>query len=383
VTRAVHNRRAHLGCTLVLALTACDRNGPQMATNAAGGAGLGIPYPVGEAERIEGWSRAALSRSSFAVVHSDAFARPVAVAGPTMVGLHVRDAPGLDTPFAALLELAFDGRRPLQPATAAVSAAALADLGYRRPTPSLFLIGAAGNCRAKVGAPTVTYYEADDGVLQIDWTLDGCDTEQAWAPVAVVADRLPPDTKWVEATVGLDAQFDADAGWQGPLAAALPAPQWRAEYDAGVEVVRILEIPGVQPTVVQVYDSLVRVATDDAHAALTARGLDPACADEHATAVSHGRWNGEIFDAFDPGPGRAPHLLGAFVRDGQIDGLVYDQSLNPLVAIPPAPTLDGESEWVLNTLTSAVHTRLAQDAWGYLPTSEPSPRGDPCDVPSD
>jgi len=391
VISKAHHGWTYRWCVPLLVLLACGRTGPNRATRTGARAGLGIPYPVGEPERIEGWSRAALSRSDFAVVFTvpDAsgsdtrFDRRVAGAGPVMVGAHIREGDAQGAPFSDLLALAFRGRRPLQPSGAAVSAEALAGLGYHRPAPSLFLVGPDGTCRAEIGDPTVGYYEADGGVLQIDWSLRGCDVGTAWAPVGVVSNRLPADTVWVAATVSLDAQFDASAGWQGPLAAALTPPRWHAEYAAGIEVVRVLEIPGVQPTVVQVYDSLVRLANEETYGELSAQGLDRACADEHSTTTSHGQWNGEIFDPFElAASDQALHLLGAFVRGGQIDGLVYDQSLNPLVAIPPAPTMEGESPWVKKTLTAAVQPSSARDSWGYLPTSDPSPRGDPCVWPS-
>ncbi|MEM6992657.1 MAG: hypothetical protein AAF721_19240 [Myxococcota bacterium] len=358
--------------------------------------GLGIPYPVGEPETVEGWSRAALARASFAVVMGtggdEAFDRRVAGSGPVVVGQHIRETDDDGRPFDALLRRAFRGKRPRAPASVAIEPQRLAELGILPPAPSIFVVGPTSNCRASVGAPTVGYYRADQDILEVDWALDGCDEGVAWAPIGVIANRLPEDTVWVAAELGLDAQFEATTGWQGPLAAALEPPSWEEESEAALEVVRVLQIPGVSPTVLQVYDSLVEIADAEAERErLAAAGLDPACVDQHATEIAHGFWNGNAWEAFAPGrngdgsaPGqeREPHLLGAFVRGEQIDALVYDQRLDALVVIPPAPTMQGDSDWVRTTLPAAIHTAYSRASWGYLPTSDPSPLGEPCEPPN-
>ncbi|MBL4683440.1 MAG: hypothetical protein JKY37_02530 [Nannocystaceae bacterium] len=369
-------------------------------------AGLGIPYPIGEPETIEGWSRAALSRATFAVVmrtdDPGPFADRGTGPGPVMVGEQVHEAE--TQAFDALLSHAFEGRRPRLGSAVVATARDLAKLGYWPPAPSVFLVGPDSNCRAEVGAPTIGYYRTEADILQIDWALEGCDVDTAWGPVAVVTDRFPEDTVWVPAELGLDARYSDGERWRGPLASAIEPPNWSANVDAEFEIVRVLQIPDTHPTVVQVYDSLVRPdETDEARQRLAAAGLDPACADTHATEIAHGFWNGNALDLFAPGqapPGAPsggleggefeaptdeqvePHLLGAFVRGEQIDGLVYDQRLDALVVIPPAPTMQGNSAWVRTTLPAGIHSDYARASWGYLPTSDASPIGDPCESPA-
>lgn len=375
---------------IALAMVGCEpRRGtilPTRARKKATPAGLGIPYPVSEPETTEGWSRAVLSRAAFGVVFTQAeggpFARRVSGSDAVLLGSLVEAS---DEGYEALLRVAFDGKEPRSETSTAVTRKALADIGVRRPAGSVFVVGPDDNCRALVTSPRVHFYLADEPVLEVDWALTGCDWTRAWGPIGVIADRFPEDTTWVAADLPVDATYEA-GGWDSPLAARLQQPPWADDAPAELEVVRVLEIPGSTPRAVQVYDSFVRLADDAEHEALTLQGLDPACADRHATVIAHGFWNGEIFEGFDPGqPEDEPHLVGALVRGAQVDALVYDLRLSALVVVPPPPSVDdgAPGTWTRRTLPTAKHSAYARDSWGYLPTSDPTVVGAPCALPSD
>ena len=384
-----------LGPSLVVALaiatSGCDPKRSTILPTRAGKketpAGLGIPYPVSEPETTEGWSRAALSRSAFGVVFTQSeggvFPRRVRGPEPVLLGSLV---PESAEGYEPLLRIAFDGKTPTAEASTTVTREALAKIGVRRPAGSVFVVGNDDNCRALVNAPRVHWYVADEPVLQVDWTLTGCDWTRAWGPIGVIADQFPEDTTWVAAELPVDATYDA-GGWDSPLAARVQQPQWSGDTPAELEVVRVLEIPGSSPRAVQVYDSLVLPADEAEHERLASQGLDPACADAHSTVMMHGFWNGAIFDAFDPGqPDDEPHLVGALVRGSQVDALVYDLRLSALVVVPPAPALDGSDDpdeadattkWTRRSLPTAVHSDYAPRLVGLLAYLRPHRRRGP------
>jgi len=375
----------------VVALAGCEpKRGTILPTRAGKKdtpAGLGIPYPVSEPETTEGWSRAALSRAAFGVVFTpgqdDVFTRRIVNPDPVLLGSIVGAS---DAGYEALLRVAFDGKAPLKETSTAVDRDALAAIGVSRPAGSVFVVGPDDNCRALINTPVVHFYVADEPVLEVDWTLTGCDWTRPWGPIGVIADRFPEDTTWAAAELPVDATYEA-GNWDSPLAARLPQPSWNDDEAAELEVVRVLEIPGSTPRAVQVYDSFVRLADDAEHEQLASQGLDPACADPHATVIAHGFWNGEIFESFQPGqPDDEPHLVGALVRGAQVDALVYDLQLSALVVVPPPPSVDDDDAsgtWTRRALPTARHSAYAKDSWGYLPTSDPTVVGAPCALPPD
>lgn len=350
--------------------------------------------------KVEGWSRAALARATYAAVLAPAddprprgerFAGRIDYGGWAVIGESMppprrgrtsdADDDARDR-FERTWKAAFDDDTPARGAWQKVDRDALTRAGIAPPAGTAWLVSDAAICLAKLEMPLASRYASDGGrdALEIAWRPEGCSPDEDWAPVAIIAPSLPEDVRWVPAEVSLDVQLPVAEGWQGPLADALEAPVWRAEDPPPLEVVRVLSIPGLAATAVQVYDSLLRPAVSPDDPGPDGAGPGSVCADQSVTLWSHGFWDGAYFEAFDPAPDEpvTPHLRGAFVRDEQIDALVYEIDYDILVVVPPAPTEAGPTPWQRHRLGTGLRTPDELATWGYLPGGGVEPTGPAC-----
>lgn len=379
--------RACAWCLAALALAgACDRNGaaaiPSRVPGDGGGLVPNVPYPVADGERIEGAGRAALVKASFVQIALGAppedrdHALPERFAwdgeGPLLVAHHVE--PGTDLQaWQKLRRLGFGREEPVRGRAVPVDADDVDDLGLRPPAAVVWLVGPRGTCRAEVGSPVVAAYDGAEDAVMVGYQLAGCPGRQ-WAQIGIVSDAVPIDFRWVPAAAGADVVLAHGRAWDDPLAALLEVPPWSYEHDPGVDLVRLREIPGASPRVLQAHHAWLTVLPEEHDG--------PWCEIDVAWARTDGWYNGRWIDPVPFTPDAVgPFMLGAFVNGTQIDAVIYDDRHDGLVVIPPSPLddMDDPTAWRQVFVPTGSYDPAVLSAWGVEPARGPLPVGSACE----
>lgn len=365
---------------------ACDRSGAAAGPSRVPGDGSvvpGVPYPMVDGERIEGAGRAVLAHATFVHVALGAtpddrdHALPERIAwdgeGPLLLAHHVEPrGPAVGT-WQQLRRLAFHRDEPVRGRAIPVDAAEVEALGLRPPATIVWLVGPRGSCRAEVGAPVVAAYAGAEDTVVVGYQLAGC-AGREWAQIGIVAEALPVDFRWVPAAAGADVVGPPGRAWDDPLATRVEPPAWAHTVEPSIELVRLREIPGVSPRVLQVN-----------RAWLTARPEEhdgPWCEIGVAWSRTDGWDHGAWIDAVPFSPDAVgPFMLGAFVNGTQVDAVIYDDRLDGLVVIPPGPLEDvgDPSAWRQVFVTTGSHDATTIAGWGVEPARGPLPVGPACE----
>lgn len=367
------------------AAAACEPGGTRAPSRVPGDTGFvpGVPYPLVDAERIEGAGRAVLAQATFVQIGLGGppddrdHALPELVAwdgeGPLLVAHHVEPiGPAVGT-WQQLRRLAFGRELPEPGRAAPVDAAELEALGLRPPAGVVWLVGPRGSCRAEVGAPVVAALDATEGPVTVSYVLDGCAGRQ-WAQIGILADALPVDFRWVPAVAWPEVVIPRGHRWDDPLAPLLDRPAWSHAEEPGVELIRVREIPGTSPRVLQVH----RAWLSESPQAHDGPWCELPVAWSSTDGWDHGTWIDAVSFSADA---VGPFLLGAFVNGEQVDALVYDDRLDGLVVVPPGPLdeMDDPAAWHNAFVVTGRHDPAAIAAWGVEPARGPLPVGPACE----
>lgn len=388
-TSATRSPTAALASALVgLALaSACERPAgtPSRVPGDGMGAVLSVPYPMVEAERIEGAGRATLAQArlvhvSLGAVPDDrehALPERMAWDGAFVVAHHVEPVGAATSTWQALRRLAFGRAAPERGRAVPVEAAEVEALGLQPPAETVWLVGPRGSCRATVGGPLVGAYDGALDTVMVGYRLDGC-AGRAWAQVGIVADAIPVDFRWVPAEASPEVLLPHGRRWDDPLASQVEPPAWSPDDAPRQDLVWLREIPGVSPRVLQLRYARLGARTDEAAA-------DPGswCTIDAAWTRTDGWWNGRWIDAVPFPPDAVdPFLLGAFVNGTQVDAVIYDDRFDALVVIPPSPLadVDDPSAWQATFVPTGSHDAATLATWGVEPARGPLPVGPACDV---
>lgn len=373
---------------LVGLVPACDRSGAALPSRVPGDAGLvlGVPYPIAEGERIEGAGRVALAKASFVHIALGAppddrdHALPERFAwdgeGPLLVAHHIAPVGPASTTWSELRRLGFGRKPPALGRAVPVDGAEVEALGLRPPAALVWLVGPRGTCRAEVGQPVVAMVEGTDGTdgtAIVAYSLGGC-TGRAWAQIGIVADALPVDFRWVPAVASPDVTLAHGRAWDDPLAPLIAIPTWSHAEEPRLDLMRLREIPGASPRVLQVH--LAWLAADpEAHEG-------PWCELDVAWARTDGWVHDTWIDAVPFSPEAVgPFMLGAFVNDTQVDAVIYDDRLDGLVVVPPGPLddMDDPAAWRQVFVLTGSHEAASLASWGVEPARGPRPVGPACE----
>jgi len=377
------------GGLALLALAACERPGavPGRVPGDGSGAALSVPYPVADAERIEGIGRQALVDARFVLIEAAPAPEPgdhtlpahLGASGPVLVAHHVEPIGTAIPQWTELRRLAF-GRVPPTPEAVPVAAAELEALDLRPPAETVWLVGPRGTCRAAVGPPLVAAYAVagrDQEILAVGYRLEGCPA-QPWAPVGIVADAIPVDFRWVPAETSTDVVLPLGRPWDDPLAAVLEDPAWDYESEPTVARAHVREIPGASPRVLQVHLTWMSARPESAPLAW--------CEVDAAWTRADGWYNDRWIDPVPWSPDAVgPFMLGAFLNGPQVDAVIYDDQLDGLVLVPPGPLddLDDPAAWRQVFVPTGVYDDATRQAWGVRPARGPRPVGPLCPPFSD
>jgi hypothetical protein len=389
-SRLASNARAWLVAWLVPTLglvPACDRNGAATTPSRVpgDGAGLvpGVPYPIADGERIEGAGRAALARASFVLValggppddRDHALPERIAWDGgsPILVAHHVEPLGAGARSWQPLRRLGFGREEPVRGRAVPVDAAEVEALGFQPPATVVWLVGPRGLCRTEVGGPVVAVYDGAEDTVMVGYQLVGCSGRQ-WAQVGIVSDSIPVDFRWVPASAAPDVVLAHGRAWDDPLAALVAAPAWSHQDDPRFDLVRLREIPGASPRVLQAHHAWLSALPEDHDG--------PWCEIDVAWARTDGWYNGRWVDAV-PFTNEAvgPFMLGAFVNGTQVDAVLYEDRLDGLVVIPPGPLddVDDPAAWRQVFVPTGSHDPATLAAWGVEPARGPLPVGPACE----
>jgi len=365
---------------------ACDRNGaattPSRVPGDGGGLVPGVPYPVADGERIEGAGRASLARASFVLVALGAtpddrdHALPERIAwdgGPLLVAHHVEPLGTSLGPWQQLRRLGFGREAPVRGQAVAVDAAEVEALGLHPPATVVWLVGPRGMCRTEVGGPVVAAYDGAEDTVMVGYQLIGCSGRQ-WAQVGIVSDSLPVDFHWVPATAGPDVVLAHGRAWDDPLAALVDAPAWSHQGDPSFDVVRLREIPGALPRVLQAHHAWLSALPEDHDG--------PWCEIDVAWARTDGWYNGRWIDRVPfTTDAVGPFMLGAFVNGTQVDAVLYEDRLDGLLVIPPGPLddVDDPAAWRQVFVPTGSYDPATLAAWGVEPARGSLPVGPACE----
>lgn len=147
-------------------------------------------------------------------------AQPWVLAPPQLA--YVADASGvfpsmLGTPGPRLVLAVLDDPPPFaepdEPGVFDVDDETLAELGAARPR-AVWMVTPKGACQATVGDGYVGHYAEGLPAYEVGYRLAPCGA--GFGPLAVLADELPPELRWVAATVELDDEVDPET-WEHPL----------------------------------------------------------------------------------------------------------------------------------------------------------------------
>jgi hypothetical protein len=347
--------RLPLAATLLAALPlACAGLGPKRVTTRSQTDRLSIPYPVGEPVKEHSGPRLALAASAYLRVTE---ADPDDAAATPWLTTHLL-APGT-AERTDVLELLPRLDR-MRASTTELEREVLEKAGIEWPGDSVMLVSAEGPCRASVGTPSVVVSDDPDAAVVVQWPLAGCDARPL-APVALLTDRLPDALRWTPATRTVDVTLLPGTPWQDSRENIATHPEWGGGGLPTARVVQVWEVPDVSPLVMQIYDALVLRTGDEP---------EP-CLDRVAWAQTNGLYRGDFIDAFEPSdePSATPHLIGAFTHDGLLDAPVYLDHDQPLVAVPPVQTGEGDpTPWTYHYAGPLDAAALRQD-WGWSPAT--------------
>lgn len=334
-----------LGIVAGAALLGCGNGGnllgkPQQARNAS----LSVPYVVGDVVP-DLPVKATFARTGWVLIDdgSSTFRTGLEKPGMSVVGRFVDDSNPVR--YNQLHRLAFDGHAIPFGVAKAVDADDLEDLDITPPAEWVWLFGPEGPCRATVGAPVVGRAYRDVRVLEVSYVLEGCQLAgRRWAPVASVADSMPADVTWTEATVTEPAQFLESERWNHPLAdyTARPVAEDQTLPTRYVGQARI--VGGLQPL--------------PAQAVVTGVWEDPsdACEDRELHDVVLGWWDrrgiAPLGLPFSEEAG-TPLLVGALVQAGDPQALLFARELDALLAVVPASPPEAEDDESIEPSTEA------------------------------
>ncbi len=370
--------------TAALLASGCGNRGgllgkPQQTRNAS----LSVPYIVGDVVP-DLPVKATFARTGWVLVDdgTSTFRTGLEKPGLSVVGRFVDDSNPVR--YNQLHRLAFDGRAIPFGIAKAVDPGDLEDLDITPPASWVWLFGPEGPCRATVGAPFVGRAYRDVRVLEVSYALQGCQlTRQRWAPVASVADSMPADVTWTEATITEPAQFGEDEKWNHPLADHTTRPTAEDQTLPARYVGQARVVGGLQPL--------------PAQAIVTGVWEDPqdACKDREMHDVVLGWWDRygvaplELALSDDAG---TPLLVGALVQAGDPQALLFARELDALLAVVPvsAPKasddaiepsteagLDpGPETWTVHQLATGSWTDAEQRAADYTTLGD-------CTLPTD
>jgi hypothetical protein len=395
MTHAWRPRPAVPVAILTLGLVAaCERPGAAVPSRVPGdGAGvvLNVPYPMVDGERIEGAGRAALARASFVLVALGAtpddrdHALPERITwsgdGPLLVAHHVEPDGPTAVLWQALHRTGFRREAHERGRAVPVDVAEIEALGLRPPAAIVWLVGPRGSCRAEVGPPVLAQYPGAADTVMVGYALQGC-AGREWAQIGIVAESIPVDFRWVPALASPDVVAPHDHGWEDPLAALIELPAWSYEAAPRFDLVRLREIPGASPRVLQIHHALL---ADLPHETDGAEGAwcDIAVAWTRTDGWYNERWIDAVPFSSDA---VGPFLLGAFVNGPQVDAVLYDDRFDGLVVIPPGPLddMDDPAAWRQVFVPTGAHDAATLAAWGVEPARGPLPVGPTCaaDVPT-
>lgn len=377
-----------LGPVAVLTVAAsCERPADRMSLAPGEDAPvLNVPYPIADAERIEGAGRQALGQARFVFVgrgaadddpNPGAHALPerLLADGPVLLAHHIEPAGPATRTWQQLRRLAFGRATPEPNRGVEIPAEEVQALGLQPPATSVWLVGPRGTCRASVGAPVVGTYPGAVDTVVVGYRLDAC-PDQPWAQIGIIADTIPVDFRWVPAQSRVDLTLVRPARWDDPLADLVEPPGWAHASEPRFDQVRLREIPDANPRVIQVHRAWLAESPERTDA--------PWCTIDVAWSRTDG-WTNERW--IDPIPWHAdtvgPYLLGAFVNGAQVDAVIYDDRLDGLVVIPPGPLddMDDPEAWHQVFVSTGRYDERTLSEWGVQPARGPQPVGPPCEPP--
>jgi hypothetical protein len=223
--------------------------------------------------------------------------------------------------------------------------AGLAELGLEAPSELLWLIGPDGPCRADFGDPVLSLYTWGLDAVELSWRLSlrgdrpGCVLEnpQQWSQIAVFADSLPADLRYVEIEQGEHWQVEPSS-WASPYAGVVGRAIARyidGQRDYGVRIdevwVREVVVPGT---------ALVELTVALVERDQPAPGDEPEpCMDAQDNLVILGERRGAAFQELasaDLHPWS--ELRGAFVRGSEVLWTVHEQRGQAWVLAPELET---------------------------------------------
>ncbi len=374
---------SRVGPSLALALllpTSCESpSGPPSRVPGESGLALSVPYPVAEAERIEGAGRRALGDARFVfiggVTETDpsdhALPQMLVTEGPVLIAHHIESVGPSTSTWQRLRRLAF-GR--VEPSVEAVTvpAAEVEALDLRPPTTRVWLVGPQGTCQATVGDAVIGRYRGEHEILAVGYRLEGC-PQQPWAQIGIVADTIPVDFRWVPADPSVESVFPHGQSWDDPLAAVIEPPAWSHPAEPALDQVRMREIPGASPRVIQLQHAWLASPPDDPER--------PWCEIDVAWSRADGWYNERWLDPIPWDPDAVgPFMLGAFLNGEQVDAVIYDDRFDGLVVVPPGPLddMDDPESWRQVFVPTGRHAEDTLAQWGIQPARGPAPVGPAC-----
>ncbi len=223
--------------------------------------------------------------------------------------------------------------------------------GFEPPRGPVWLIGPQGPCQARIGEPRVSVTGAGWTALEISWLLaldgsdSGCTIESpsGWAPVAILADHLPAELRYVSARIDSSPHAVALGQANDPHAASLaefvhdlaaPSEDYPEGYVADELWVRETIIPDTE--IAQVDFAALR-----RHHPQPGEDYDE-CQDAEQLRTLVGVWRAGVWNASGltrvgmPRDAAPQDLIGAFVLADQLLWTVHSRYGQAIVAGPSA-----------------------------------------------
>ena len=362
-------------------LLACELPGakPSRVPGDGSGAVLNVPYPMADPERVEGVGRQALADAQYVFIslgatptdRDHALPERFEYEGPVLVAHHVDPGGPNARAWLPLRRLAFGRSTPPRGVAVAVDAVNVEELGLVAPAESVWLVGPRGTCRAHVGTPVIAAYDGADDTVMVGYQLEGC-LGDGWAQIGIVAAAIPIDFRWVPAETTTEHITPHGGPWHDPLANVIEPPAWSSTQDPTLDIIRVREIPGAQPRVVQARYAWLAEPDDDTR---------PWCEVETRWSRTDGLFNDRWIDAIPwTADAVGPYMLGAFVNGSQVDAVIYDDRFDGLVVVPPGPLDDmaDADAWTQVFVPTGMFDARTLEGWGAQPARGDGPVGAPC-----
>jgi hypothetical protein len=211
-------------------------------------------------------------------------------------------------------------------------------LGYAPPDQPLWLIGADGPCRTEYAAPSLGWYSWGLETIELSWGLTGCDPGATSTQIAVLADSLPDDLRYVRSEQRSAGRFDPTTS---PYAELVRSAIFHGSPTAPDEVwLREVVVPGT--TLVELTIALVRRDPGE-----PGRPPEP-CFDEQRNLVIVGLMESGEFSRFElrtqTGDVDSAELRGAFVLGSEVVWTVHESwgqaVVNAPLRSPPAVEIE-------------------------------------------